>query len=118
MENLKDRLMEDLTVEQLQLLTNDINSFNGDLEHLAVYDMDDFEEITYGIESHQLMRMAYFGSFNPMDNYFAFNGYGNFESYSDWDFEDLMIENKELIVDTAIAINERGYIDVENYLNW
>lgn len=46
-----------------------------------LYDMNDFDEIMNGTSLHTLARQIYFGDFNPMHDYFMFDGYGNLQSY-------------------------------------
>lgn len=53
----------------------------------TLYDMDDFDELMYGMKPHDIARKIWFGYFNPMSDYWKFDGYGNLESFeyvSDW----------------------------------
>lgn len=53
----------------------------------TLYDMDDFDELMYGMNPHDIARKIWFGDFNPMSDYWKFDGYGNLESFeyvSDW----------------------------------
>lgn len=47
-----------------------------------VFSMDDFDEIASGWKPLELAQRIFYGSFNPNDDYFYFNGYGNLESTS------------------------------------
>lgn len=52
-----------------------------------IYSMDDFEEMFALTNNFELVRMCFYGNFNPSDNYFKFNGYGNLDSTdfpADW----------------------------------
>lgn len=52
-----------------------------------LYDMDDFDELMCGMKPHDIARKIWFGDFNPMSDYWKFDGYGNLESLecvSDW----------------------------------
>lgn len=53
----------------------------------TLYDMDDFDEIMYGMKPYDIARKIWFGDFNPMSDYWKFDGCGNLESLecvSDW----------------------------------
>ena len=53
----------------------------------TLYDMDDLDELMGGEMPHDIARKIWFGDFNPMSDYWKFNGYGNLESFeyvSDW----------------------------------
>ena len=67
----------------------------------AIYPMDDFNELLYGREPWDIVRMAYYGEFCPTDSYFRFNVYGNLES-TDNPMREGWIDTKAL---TEHAIN-------------
>lgn len=53
----------------------------------TLYDMDDLDELMGGEMPHDIARKIWFGDFNPMSDYWKFDGYGNLESFeyvSDW----------------------------------
>lgn len=70
----------------------------------VIYTMEDFEDVTTGINKYELVRMVCYGEFNPNHDFFRFNGYGNLESTSfpsDWiDSEEIarycVSENEDL----------------------
>lgn len=45
-----------------------------------INDIDEFNEIMSGREPLDIVMMYRFGDFNPLHNWFTFNGYGNLES--------------------------------------
>lgn len=47
-----------------------------------IFYMDDFNEFMYGLKPDEIARRIHFGKFNPMDDYFWFDGYGNLETGS------------------------------------
>ena len=47
----------------------------------------EFDDIMYGTKPFDLARMIHFGSFNPMDEYFWFDGYGNLESGNEYELD-------------------------------
>ena len=65
----------------------------GNAEQVAIYneyayntgnepvnDMEMFDDVLQGFEPSRVAFMVRFGSFNPNDNWFTFDGYGNLES--------------------------------------
>lgn len=66
------------------------------------YSMDEFNELTsYADDPLEAITRAFYGgrygfkndSFNPNDEYFAYNGYGNLISIKDYDINDYLKEN-------------------------
>ena len=51
----------------------------------CIYTMDDMEEILYGVDKWELVRMVQFGEFDCMKEFWGFNGYGNLVSYNAWE---------------------------------
>ena len=49
-----------------------------------IYSMAEFDEICDSMEPWEIARTCYYGEFRPCDDYFRFNGYGNFESFDYW----------------------------------
>ena len=45
-----------------------------------LYYEEDFDEILSGKAPSEIAGLIFYGEFNPNDNYFKFNGYGNIES--------------------------------------
>ena len=85
------------------------------------YPMDEFNELTnYRNDPLEAITRAFFGgrygfkndSFNPNDDYFAYNGYGNLISIKDYDFIDYLKDyiNEEEFYDWCV---EQGYFESE-----
>lgn len=80
--------IKELLKEQFSNLTDDAivavhNIYcdnNNDVDSM-IYSMDELEDIMYSVDKFKLLRMAFYGNFNPNDDYFAFNGYGNLISF-------------------------------------
>lgn len=73
-------------IEQIENILN-----NLDLDELvsccfyldgdnAIYPMDNFNDLLFGMEPWDIARAVHYGDFYPTDNYFKFNVYGNLES--------------------------------------
>ena len=74
-----------------------------------IYCMDELDEILDGKTPTQILMMMHFGNFNPMDEYFRFDGYGNLESTDfpeNWiyldDIVDYIIDNNDSLNDDRI----------------
>ena len=77
----------------------------------APWDMDDFNDLTgYGNDPLEAIRRAFYGerygfkndSFNPNDEYFAYNGYGNLVSINERDLNEYL----------------NDYVDEEEFYNY
>ena len=68
-------------------LFSEINSYNGGYETIEAYPMDFFDEYMYGYEPTDIANMVAFGNYNPYDEYFKFDGYGNIETLSEQSYE-------------------------------
>lgn len=50
-----------------------------------IYDMEEFDEIFQNDEPSYIANRIFYGDFNPNDEYFTFNGYGNLVSFDSFD---------------------------------
>lgn len=82
MNNLKGYLLDNS--EELLQVVSDINSWNGQLDYLDFISMDFFDDYMEGNSPSWIAERIYYGDFNPNDDYFMFNGYGNLESYDEY----------------------------------
>lgn len=96
----KEELFNDL-IEQL-------DSYNGYLGDDRWYPMDELSELLDGRDALEILRMARHGSFDPDEDYFRTNVYGNLEStweidyreyLTKWFVEDLSVNREHLIID-------------------
>lgn len=99
------------TVETLQYMASEINGYDGSLEYFEWYDMDDLDEIMHGQDAYWIACRVHFGDFNPMDDYFSFDGYGNLISLSTYDFEDEISDNADEIVERYKELATEGVVD-------
>ena len=111
METLKGLILNDVSIGIG--LVNDINSWDFSLEHLQVYQMEDFNEIMEGYEPLEIANRIYFGDFNPNHEYFRFNGYANLESLDKYDLEDEIKDYSSEIARRTVELYEEGKL---NYL--
>ena len=108
---IKGLLLNDL--DTLKDAVRELNSWNACLDYLDVYNNDDeFFDMFFEGKPAELARAIYYGDFNYNDEYIKFNGYGNLETFSKYDYEELLEENIEEITEKLIEYAE--YISIGN----
>ena len=91
--------VEHLIGDDLAQLLQHMNSYDGCFDDAAYYDMDSFDELLDGYTPSEIARMIWFGEFNPNDEYFHFNAYGNLASANWGDVEAEAEDLKDDIID-------------------
>ena len=95
--------VENLSNDELVELLQHMSAYDGCFGDAIYYDMDSFDEFLDGYTPLQIAQMIWFGKFNPNDDYFRFNAYGNLES-ADWrDVEDEAEDLKDDIIDHLVT---------------
>ena len=108
---IKGLLLNDLST--LEEVVRELNSWNACLDYLDVYNNDDeFFDMFFEGKPAEVARAIYYGDFNYNDEYIKFNGYGNLETFSKYDYEELLEENIEEITENLIEYAE--YISIGN----
>lgn len=114
MERLRTILMNDITNENLADLVSECNSWNGSFEHLERYDMyGDLDMFAEGNEAYWFACRIFYGDFNPNHDYFNFNGYGNLQSFSEHEYNEMINDEKEGIIERALELHEQGNINIQ-----
>ena len=73
--------VEHLMGDDLAVLLQYMNAYDGCFEEATYYDMESFDDFLDGDTPLEIAQMIFFGGyFNPNDEYFRFNAYGNLES--------------------------------------
>ena len=73
--------VEHLIGDDLAVLLQHMNDYDGCFEDCVYYDMEDFDGFLSSRTPMEIAQMVYFGvDFDPNDDYFRFNAYGNLES--------------------------------------
>ena len=94
-------------------LVRSVNSYDGSLEHLEFYDMEEFNSYTEYINHLDLVSKIYYGKgFNPRDAFFKFDGYENLQSCSQWEAKNRIINHKEEIAQKVIELWGYRYFDI------
>ena len=103
--------MKKYTVEQLREMLQEVNGWDSSLEDYDYMEMEQLDEMLNGVEPTEVLRMARFGEFNWSDDYFTINVYGNLESISEFEFEDMLKDNHDEIVERYNELLEDGAIE-------
>jgi hypothetical protein len=86
-------------------LVQQINSYNGNLDHIGFMPNDeDFFETVFYNDPMEAVRATQFGDYNFMDDYILFNGYGNLDSYNDFEAMNEFREYRDDIVDNIYEL--------------
>lgn len=131
-----DLIIEDYLREadtsELVYKWNEYCQANGYYDDEYYYNDDDFfNEYFNGCEPMKIIQATYFGDYHYTDNWVQFNGYGNLDSFDDWqvkkeifenyDFKQWVLENEEafeelqdeenkkLIISEALKLVAKGY---------
>lgn len=103
--------MKKYTVEQLEEMVQEVNSWDGSLEDFEYYAMEQIDDLLHGVEPLELLRMAHFGDFNWNDDYFTVNVYGNLDSIKEFEFEEELKDNQDEIIEHYNELVEAGDIE-------
>ena len=98
------------TVETLRNMINEINGWDGSLENLEFYHIEDFNFIMEGHTPEFIAHRIHFGDFNPTHDYFRFKGYGNIETISVWELERVIEDWADDIVIAYKELSNEGFL--------
>ena len=95
--------VENLNKDELVELLQYMNGYDGCFEDCVYYDMDEFDEFLSSRTPMEIAQMIFFGGdFNPNDDFFRFNAYGNLESANWRDVEAEAEDLKDDIIDHLV----------------
>lgn len=98
---LKEYLLDNWEV--IREIASEINGWNCSLEYLEVWDNDEeFFNTYFEGKPYEVARATFFGDWNFGDEYVKFNGYGNLESLSEWQYKKLLKDSVDEVIDLAI----------------
>ena len=112
MENIKNYLLNH--VNEIGGIVNEINSIDGSLDFLEYWDNDEefFNDFFFN-NPMEAVRSSFYGNYKFCDEYVKFNGYGNLESFNDYDLEKEYKENIDDIVKALVEHYEEMNISEE-----
>lgn len=85
--------VENLIGDDLVYLLQHMNAYDSCFDEAYYYDMDEFDDFMSDYTPMEIAQMIWFGEFNPNNDYFRFNAYGNLES-ADW--HDVVVDAEDL----------------------
>ena len=106
--------MKNYTVEQLEEMVREVNSWDGSLEEFEYHEMEQINDLFHGVEPLEILRMAHFGDFEWQDEMFRINDYGNLDSCSEDYFITELADNEDEIAERYNELVESG--EIENIL--
>ena len=111
----KEKIREYLLNNEETLLevVSELNSWNGCLENLDFWENDEEFFNTFFDNPMEAIRATYYGNYNYNDDYVKFNGYGNIDSYSEYERIEEIKDNIDDIVDNLIEYYYNIYINEE-----
>ena len=111
-EKLQGLLLED--TGYLMTIVQQLNSWNSNLDYLKVYENDEeFFRMFFSNDPMELARMIYYGDYKYMVEYVRFDGCGNLESLSDFQYEQELKDNINEIIDELMENYNNIYLPVE-----
>ena len=111
-EKLQGLLLED--TGYLMTIVEELNNWNSNLDYLRVYENDEeFFEMFFEGKPMEIARMTYYGDYKYMDKYVRFNGYGNLETLSDYQYEKELKDNINEIIDELMENYNNIYLPAE-----
>ena len=117
----KEKIREYLLNNEETLLevVSELNSWNNCLENLDFFENDEEFFNTFFENPMEAVRATYYGDYNYSDEYVKFNGYGNIDSYSEYEKNEEIKDNIDDIVDNLVEYYNDIIIDdgdLENLL--
>ena len=111
----KNKIREYLLNNEDVLLdvVSELNSWNGCLENLDFWENDEEFFNTFFDNPMEAIRATYYGNYNYNDDYVKFNGYGNIDSYSEYERIEEIKDSIDDIVDNLIECYYNIYINEE-----
>lgn len=103
--------------ETLFNVVNELNAWNNCLDYLNFWENDEDFFDNYFSSPMEAIRATYYGDYNYNDDYVRFNGYGNIDSFSEYDKDREIIDSIDDIVDNLVEYYEYITIDDENLEN-
>ena len=113
MKNLKSYLLSNM--EELKGVVGEVNSWNGSLDYLEVYENDVYVINELFSNPYELLEKCWYGCYNINHSLIRFNGYGNIESLSDYDYELELKDSIDDIIDQLLKIYNKIDISKEIY---
>lgn len=112
MKKIREYLLND--VEELEVIVSEINGWDGSLDWLEAYENDEEFFDMFFTNTIEAVRSVCYGSYDYSDDLVRFDGYGNLESFSRWEYEDELKDNIDDIMERLLLVYHE--IDIEEEL--
>jgi hypothetical protein len=100
-----DKFCETFNAQDLEYIVRESYGYNTSLEDYYFLDFDaEFFDKFFENDPAEAARATHFGNVDWDDDRIRFDAWDNLETISDSDYEDLLIENREEIVEEAIEL--------------
>ena len=111
----KEKIREYLLNNEETLLdvVSELNSWNSCLDNLDFWENDEEFFNTFFDNPMEAIRATYYGNYNYNDDYVKFNGYGNIDSYSEYERIEEIKDNIDDIVENLVEYYYNIYINEE-----
>lgn len=110
----KQELISKLDYRDLWYIVDECNALDNSLEDYRMYNFnEDFLEARYSNNVMKLVRAANCGEIKWTDEYVKVDTCGNIKTLSENECEQILLDNAEKIIDTAIFFYKLEYIDLE-----
>ena len=83
-EQAKAIIIDNFSDDEIITEYNEYCEYCNDMDSV-VYSMYEFDEVMANFTPMELARCVVYEEFNPSDDWFTFDGYGNLKSFSDYD---------------------------------
>lgn len=106
------------TAEQLALMVMEMNAWDGSYDYLVAYENEEeFFQMFFADRVMEAVRAVSYGDYNYMDEYVRFNGYGNIESLTTYEWhQELMNEAEDIVLHYTEMAEEGSVIPLEELL--
>ena len=94
-------------------VVSELNSWNSCLDNLDFWENDEEFFNTFFDNPMEAIRATYYGNYNYNDDYVKFNGYGNIDSYSEYEKIEEIKDNIDDIVENLVEYYYNIYINEE-----
>ena len=96
-------------------VVSELNSWNGCLDNLDFWENDEEFFNTFFDNPMEAIRATYYGNYNYNDDYVKFNGYGNIDSYSEYERIEEIKDKTEMTEESEYV--KREFIDIKKKMN-
>ena len=98
------------TIEELKEMTREVNGYDGSLNYLEFYYMEELDELLHSLEPSEIARMLQNSDFNINHDYFVID-YDEITSYTKKEVNKEIKEYAEEITEAYFDLVESGNIE-------